>query len=260
MATVKKSTAKARLAALHAVGLAKDIPGNRKLSEAETRKIQSTFTKAKDVVLAPEGEFKAVKLKTLNRYDAAALKSTGYPIIEGKVFIPVQGYQSAQLKIGKTKQGAPSLEIIRKRKDQGREKIETDIYITSSKKMTNEDRLKSEWDALDLKSGEKAAVKTDGRSAWSKSYVTNYDFGRDLIFNTVKGSDHFRHMSDMRYKENFLDHVHFVKVTYSENGKTKLQDRDFGIASQTEKNRVAKQKSRKGKKLGVKKSRRPKKR
>lgn len=257
--TIKKETAKLRLKALKSVGLLRDIPLNRKLSSQQINKIQSTFKKAKDVVLSPIGEYKAVPITTKSKFDRQALEQTGYPIVEGKLFVPLQGYNNAYLKIGDTSQsGAFKTEIVRTRTDQGEKKTEKDIYITGPKKMTEAERLELEYKELRLRDGEKAAVKTNGRRAWSKSFFTDLSDGMDMVFGYEK---YIRARQKGGYDPTTtpLEAAHFVKVTFKDkSGKIRLQEgsRSKGFTELSDRKKASLAKSRQRKAKGLRTTRR----
>lgn len=208
----KKATKKAsnvsvnheRLTALHRIGVLKDIDARKPLTDAQRKRVASTFGKLHQVANAPKGEYVRQSIKGYLKSDVDQMRKSGIVIHGETAYLSKQGYNSAHLK-ETYKRGSDgvkrrTVEVVRKIGDK---KIERELIAGSISKLEFRDRLLAEYAQGKFGPNDFIGIKAFDGSMFNRAILSN--------MNQV-----FAYENQMIYhndRELVRDNLHLVRIT-----------------------------------------------
>jgi hypothetical protein len=190
------------------------------LTDAKKRKL-TKLGKEWGAIAANPKDFKIISTKTLGPQSVAALKKTGYKELAGRLYIPLQGYEGAEIKreFKKTKDGYKRvLTVERFRNDPGtttERKRAREIIGTPAEKLEWRDKLRAEYEELKFTDNDNIMVKVFDNSPMIKSEAWTLE----KIFAYV---ERIRWDTSQMSAGDLRDNLHLVRVTVKDHNEASI--------------------------------------
>ena len=197
-----------------------DIPKGP-LTDAKKKKLKK-LTDEWGAIAANPKDFKKVSIKDLGPASVAALKKTGYKVQGTTAYIPLQGYETAEIKreFKKDKDGTFKrvLTVQRKINDPGTttvRKTAKEIIGSPAEKMTWRDKLQAEHDELKPGDKEVLALKVFDNSPM----VRSESWTLEKIFAYA---ERIKWDTSVLSSETLRDNLHLVLINVKDNNEASI--------------------------------------
>lgn len=190
---------KTRLLALKKIGVLKDVSARGTLSKSEKEKVRKNWKEYHDIAVAPKSNYKVKDVSHYEPRDIKALKRSGYKVINGKLYVDLQGYDSM-----KVRRDGDFVLIDRAK---GNRKTETEFVGTSRLKANWRDKLLEQYSIGGFKKGNFLGLKLFDHGAFHRAMYQSID----AIFNYAEHD--FEPNDPKTDKEYLLNNLNLIVVS-----------------------------------------------
>lgn len=219
MSTKKKpvdiKAALKQLKALHIPTFSKPTYDGRKtstLTKSQKETIRKNYHEYEKIATAPK-EYVRKKVDKLSRDEKESLKSSGYKIINNKLYVDKQGFEKVQLKtkeyVDEKGRKVKAVKIIRKKEG---EASETEYHMKPSEFSTLQEMLIKQYEQGNFKEGDYMGIKIGAGGRTRQMTLTLNTLYAYLV-------EDFEPKDTRTDKAELLKHVKLIKIGTSERSK-----------------------------------------